>query len=329
MSPLKSRALLTFAALFLAATAVQAGDVYLGITMSPITSSMARAMQLDEDEGVLIDEIVADSPADEAGLESGDVIVAIEGRTITGSKSLSKAIHRFDPGDDVVITVVRSGDRRELTATLGEKKQKAYAVWGDDDGESKVYSWTFDSDDEHGKTHEGKVYSFPGGDGESQIIVKGYRMDDRGFLGIVPGSAGRMDGVLIEDLVEDGPAVEAGLREGDVIVALDDESIEDGDDLSQFLSDTEAGQEVAVRVARNGKERTYDVTLSELPSQLKMADIYVPRHESQSWISLDTATEAELEKLEQEREEVEEMRDELEELKEELEALREELEKKK
>jgi len=328
MSSLKLCVLLTFAALCVAATAVQAGDVYLGITMSPITSSMARALQLDEDEGVLIDEVVAESPADEAGLQAGDVIVAIEGRTINGSKGLAKAIHRYDPGDEVTITVVRSGDRRDLSATLGEKKKKGYTVWSDNEGDTNVHVWTSD-DDEKTIIHGGQVYRFPG-DGESNIVISGFGMSDRGFLGIVPGSAGDREGVLVEELVDDAPAGEAGLREGDVIVALDDESIEDGDELHEFLSETEPGQTVAVSVMREGKMRTYEIELAEAPNKLKLSDVWVPGHDTQPrFYSGTIAPHAELEELEREREEVEEMREELEDLKAELQELREELEKKK
>ena len=87
---------------------------------------------------------------------------------------------------------------------------------------------------------------------------------------------------------------------------------------------------VAVSVMRDGKMRTYDVELAEAPGKLKLADVYVPGHDSQPrFYSGTIAPQAELEELEKERQEVEEMREELEELKAELEALREELEKKK
>jgi len=336
------RALLTVAALVLAASAALAGDVFLGITMSPITSSMARALQLEDAEGVLVDEVVADSPAEAAGLQTGDVIVAIEGRDIADSKALGKAIRRHEPGDEITITVVRAGERRDLKAALAERKQRGVTVWRDDDGDTKVWSWSKDEEGEHEHdssfSFDGNVFRFRGPDGEKKIIFEGFD-SSRGYLGIVPESVdsdqaeelGLDDdrGVLVTELIADGPAEAAGLREGDVIVAIDDEAIDDGEELHEFLGDTEPGQTVAVRVWREGRERTIDVELAEAPGALKLADIYAPGDRTQPMFYSGTiAPQAELEDLERERKEVQEMREELEKLKAELQELREQLEQK-
>jgi len=335
MRPFPPRALLTGLVLLLTACTVQAGDVFLGITMSDITPSMARALQLDADEGVLIDSVVADSPAEAGGIVAGDVIVAIDGYEVSGIKGLSKVIHRFAPDDEVEITVLREGRKQDLDITLGERVKRVVSVWTGKDDHKKSWAWSHDEDDT-GAT----VFRWSGEDGDNKIIIGGFGLgDDRGFLGIIPEAieAGegkdlglRNDrGVLIGELVDDGPAGDAGLRKGDVIVALDDEDIDDGDELHDFLGDTEPGETISVRVIRNGRKREYDVELGKSPSRVDLSDLIVPGYSQPRFYSGTVAPDIEIVDLTREREELAEMKEELEELKKELQAMREELEQKK
>lgn len=72
----------------------------------------------DGGSGAVITEVQADSPADKAGLKVNDVVVAINGKTVTGQGALIAAIRDAAPGDKVTITVDRDGDKKELVATL-------------------------------------------------------------------------------------------------------------------------------------------------------------------------------------------------------------------
>ncbi|HUS70854.1 MAG TPA: PDZ domain-containing protein [Anaerolineae bacterium] len=71
---------------------------------------------------VRVTEVVPDSPADEAGLEVDDVIIAIDGKALDAEHGLSAAVHGHDPGDETVLTVIRRGDDTEvleMKVTLG------------------------------------------------------------------------------------------------------------------------------------------------------------------------------------------------------------------
>ena len=335
MRPFPPRTLLMGFVLFLTAGAAQAGDVFLGITMSDISPSMAQALQLDEDEGVLIDSVVPDSPAETGGIEAGDVIVAIDGHTISGIKGLSRVINRFDPDDEVEITVLRKGRTQDLDITLGTRKKRATTVWVGKGDHKKAWTWSPGAEDT-GATY----FQWHDEDGDNKIVIGGFGLGgDRGFLGIIPGpietgegeSLDRRNdhGVLITELVEDGPAKDAGLREGDVIVALDDESIDDSDDLHDFLGNTEPGETITVRVIRNGRKREYDVELSEAPTRIELSKLLVPGHSQPQFYSGTVAPDLEIVDLAREREDLAEMKQELEKMKQELQALREDLEQKK
>jgi len=118
MRRLPLRAVLAVLVAALVAGAATAGDVYLGITMSSLSASMSRALQLDDDEGVLVDEVVDDSPAAAAGLAAGDVIVAIGSDRIDGIKGLSRTIRKYEPGQAVKLEILRGGKKQQIDVTL-------------------------------------------------------------------------------------------------------------------------------------------------------------------------------------------------------------------
>ena len=322
MNPRKLHTALTVLTLtFLAATA-WAGDAYLGITMSSVSPSMARALQLDAGQGILVDEVAAESPADEGGVKTGDVIIAIGDNEITGLKSLQKAMGRHAPGDKIRITVWREGKKKKLKVTLGEQPEKQVHFWSEKDGGQKA--WNFG---------EGKLWHWSNKDGERQIVIDALGVgSDRGFLGIMPENTGGK-GVLVAEVIDDSPAEDAGLESGDIIVAIDDEKIDDSDELHDFLDDTKPEQTVTVRIKRDGKTKEYKIALADAPVKVNLADnlkFFMP-HGTGTYGPRDDSGERshELLLLHREREDVQELKDELDSLKAELDKLREELNRKK
>jgi PDZ domain-containing secreted protein len=97
--------------------------------LQPLSDELKEAMDIDEDvEGVLISDVVDDSPADEFGLEDGDVIIAIDDEEIETVKRATRAIKAYSPGDEVEIVVLRDGDRkRVLKVELGERDEAKIA----------------------------------------------------------------------------------------------------------------------------------------------------------------------------------------------------------
>lgn len=70
--------------------------------------------------GARVEQVVPDTPAEEAGLQKGDVILAVDGRRITPERSLADLIARYRPGDEVTLTVRRGNETLELQVRLGE-----------------------------------------------------------------------------------------------------------------------------------------------------------------------------------------------------------------
>ncbi|MDE1467507.1 Do family serine endopeptidase [Aurantiacibacter sp. D1-12] len=94
---------------------------YLGVQLQPVNDDIADALGIDEDRGELIQMIVPDEAAERAGLEVGDVVLSVNGETITPENSLSRIVAFIEPGTTVPITYIRDGERRRTNATIGRR----------------------------------------------------------------------------------------------------------------------------------------------------------------------------------------------------------------
>jgi len=109
---------------------------YLGIEGADLNSELAKVLNLDVDEGVLVQKVTPDGPAADAGLVAGDatvaiegaqvkaggdVITAVDGNQITGMDDLISAVNAKQPGDEVTLTVLRDGDSKDITVKLADR----------------------------------------------------------------------------------------------------------------------------------------------------------------------------------------------------------------
>jgi S1-C subfamily serine protease len=94
---------------------------FLGITPQAITPEIAEQLDLGAEEGVIVQEVVNGGPADDAGVEPGDVIVSLDGEPVRTVEEFLADLRGYDPGDEVGIDVLRDGDRRAVDVTLAER----------------------------------------------------------------------------------------------------------------------------------------------------------------------------------------------------------------
>jgi S1-C subfamily serine protease len=97
----------------------EAGLSFLGITSGQLSDEQKAALGIED--GVLVDAVSSGSAAEAAGLEPGDVIVELAGREVGSADDLLSTLRAHPPGDQVLVAVVRDGERFELTATLAER----------------------------------------------------------------------------------------------------------------------------------------------------------------------------------------------------------------
>lgn len=194
---------------------------WLGVSIQEITPELAKAFELDARDGALVAEVVPDSPAAAAGLEAGDVIVEVDGEPVEDVRELRLRIAGTPPETRIALTVVRRGERVELDATLGELPEELSREplgAGDDDGALL-----------------------------SDIEVRDLDPEVRRQLRIAPD----VEGVLVTAVAPGGPADDAGLMRGDVIVAINRELV---GSVARFreLAAQVRGESVLLRVHRRG-----------------------------------------------------------------------------
>jgi serine protease Do len=97
---------------------------FLGVMIQPVTPDLAKAFSLGKSEGALISEVSANSPAERAGLQPGDVVTKVDDRQVSDSRALQLMIAEMVPGRNVRLTVLRDGNERQYPVTLGEQSTK-------------------------------------------------------------------------------------------------------------------------------------------------------------------------------------------------------------
>lgn len=106
--------------------------VYLGVYTVPVEdmdSRTRRKLKLEKTEGVIIVEVMPDSPADEAGLRHGDVIVRVNGKPVDDEEELSKDLNQLGPGKPVTLSVIRDGKKQEIKAELEESPHGEHSAY--------------------------------------------------------------------------------------------------------------------------------------------------------------------------------------------------------
>jgi S1-C subfamily serine protease len=98
----------------------EVAHAYLGVQGVGLTPQLAERFGHDRDRGVVIGRVEPGSPADEAALRAGDIVVALDGEPVDSLVDLLAALRNADPGDEIVVTVVRNGDEEDVGVTLGE-----------------------------------------------------------------------------------------------------------------------------------------------------------------------------------------------------------------
>lgn len=103
---------------------------FLGVQIQDLSEQLSDYFKVKDGNGVLVSEVVKDSPADKAGLKAGDIITKIDNDDIENAGDLTSTIRGYDPEAKVSISVIRDGKKKKLNATLGEAEQDYFHNFG-------------------------------------------------------------------------------------------------------------------------------------------------------------------------------------------------------
>ncbi len=297
-------------------------DGYLGVMLQSLDSSLAQAMDLEDSDGVLVSEVVSGGPADEAGLEDGDVIIEFNGRAINSTRALTKVVGATTPGESIAVVILREGKKKTIDVEIGERGSHDLAFYRNfDAGDNDYFVWHNDD----------------GEDAELLLQKMTGQWNDRGFMGVELDDLNEQmgdyfgvkdgNGALITSVTEDSAAQKAGLKAGDVIVKMGDEDIESAGDVHSALKETKPEDELRIKVVRKGKNKKLDITLGEAPQSTFHTPKILFHGNSDADFRFPKMMHRELRSFHEEKLDLKEMRSDLEELKIELEKMKAELKK--
>jgi len=127
-------------------------DTWLGVYIQPMTDQQKEHFKVRGSDGVLVTEVVKDSPAEKAELKTGDVILSVDREEIEETDDLVEVIGEKEPGDEVSIRIVRDGRRKTVTVTLDsmakqqQKRIRKFSYKFDEDFPSSLRSEHFPPD---------------------------------------------------------------------------------------------------------------------------------------------------------------------------------------
>jgi serine protease Do len=200
----------------------ESGEVtrgWLGVTIQNVDRNLADSFGLDRPRGALVSQLAPGGPAEEAGIEPGDVIVTFDGQEIETSADLPHVVGLIAPGTEVEVEVIRDRRERSIDVTVGG----------------------LDADDEPGS-------AYAGGDGGTGRIGISIETAPEEMLSRWDLSGG----VLVREVDEDSPAGRAGLMPGDVITMVGSTPVRSVEAFREATEDLEPGDSVPLRLIRRG-----------------------------------------------------------------------------
>ena len=196
---------------------------YIGVATQPVSGAVAKALHLPDAAGALLAGVEAGSPAAKAGLEPGDVILAVNGQKIGTPRDLALTVSTVPPGQEARFHIVRDGEPRDVSLRVGEQVT--------------------------GKTAQAKAGE-PTGTGQLGLALAPLTADARERLSIPEGT----EGALVDGVRPGSPADQAGLRAGDVILGVGSHKTGSPAEIARAIAAGLNGKDhaVALRILRDG-----------------------------------------------------------------------------
>ena len=198
----------------------------LGVRMREVDYALAEIFDMDRPRGAFVDGVIDESPAGNAGVQDEDIIVEFNGHEIEYYTDLPFYVGQYQPGTEAAVRLIRDGEERRLTVVLGSSPTNEASIVVEDTAPERANPLGFK--------------------------ISELSEETRQVAGI--------DGVRIAQ-VEEGPGREAGLREGDVVVSLNRQTVPSVSDFASVAESLPASGFVQIRIVRQGQGTTLSLEL--------------------------------------------------------------------
>lgn len=205
----------------------------IGVSIpNPITKDLAESLGLPNAKGALIDTVEKDSPAEKAGILAQDIILKVNGKQIESNIDLQRTIGNTAPGTKVAMSIWRKGAPKEITVTVGEVPSDSRVAKAPEKKDEKKVS----TPDRLG------------------LVVGELDSDARKTVPDATRKTQKAEfGVLVKD--SDGAAERAGIREGDVILAVNNTDVKSVSQFNEIVARLDTKKPVALLVKRENQTR--------------------------------------------------------------------------
>lgn len=231
--------------------AEKSARAWLGVSIQDMTAKLEKSMQLKIEEGALVSEVVERSPAESSGIQEKDVIVEFNGKPITDADDLVKAVGKSEPGAKAELTLIRKGEKKKVTVTLGKMPRRQ---------EARVFGFALRAP---------RIHVF------RSSAVLGVELMELNEQLSEYFQAPEGEGVLITEVRKKSAAEKAGVKAGDVLVRVGKKRVNDVGDVRRALERYEEGDKVELELIRKGAKKNVTV---EIEDSEEMSDATIFNH---------------------------------------------------
>lgn len=193
----------------------------LGVTIVSVDDRIADELSMKQIRGVQIKDIAIDGAADKSGLKPDDVILRVNGHVVNESNQLQQKIAVLNPGDEVRLTIFRDGQEINKNVVLGMLEREDEYFSND---------WNTESSNNSDKPANEELSE----ESAEEVIFEKFDLGFR-MMAILQSASSKEYKLVISDVVKESKADKAGLRQGDEILTVNGQKVEDLKSLRHFV----------------------------------------------------------------------------------------------
>lgn len=199
---------------------------YIGVQIQDVDQTMAKALGMDEATGVLVQSVESNSPAEEADIKSGNVILKFDGQKVERANQLQAMVASKRPGDKINVEIMRDGKTEDKTVTLKERNGEEFA-------------------------------SAAGSAGSESTLLQSLGLTVQDADKATLDKYDEKHGVLVTSVNSGSETQDRGIQRGDLITSVDNKPVKSSSELQKIVSTHKPGDALLFRVTTSNKAKEY------------------------------------------------------------------------